>query len=118
MINRLILEGRLTADPEKISKGDVTTCTFTIAQNGAKKDDTPLFLSCVAFSYNAKYAAQYLSKGSRVIVEGRLTAFTWKEKKYYKVVVDNLEGILEDKKEHTVDDEIVDCAEAVNESSK
>lgn len=119
MINRLILEGRLVKEPEEIKGKTESTscCTFTIAQSGSKEDEV-LYINAVAFSYNAKYILKYLGKGSRVIVEGKLTTNTYKEKKYFKLVVDSVEGILEGKRERTVDDEIVDCAEEVANASR
>ena len=118
MINRLILEGRLVKKAEEIKtkNGDASCCTFTVAQSGAKEEET-LFINCVAFSYNAKYVLNYLDKGSRVIVEGKLTVSTYKDKKYFKLVVEGVEGILEGKKAtRTSDDDIVDCVETIEES--
>ena len=76
-MNRVILIGRLTKDPElrTIANGSATT-SFTVAvnrtftnQNGEREAD---FINCVAWRKQAENIAKYCSKGSQVAVEGRL----------------------------------------------
>ncbi len=76
-MNKVILIGRLTKDPElrTIASGSATT-SFTVAvnrtftnQNGEREAD---FINCVAWRKQAENIAKYCSKGSQVAVEGRL----------------------------------------------
>lgn len=77
-MNKTIISGRLTKDPVmKIiqSNGkDVLVARFVLAvqrrfkQNGEYLTD---FIPCVAFGSNAEFAEKYLSKGIKIIVEGR-----------------------------------------------
>ena len=76
-MNKVILIGRLTRDPElrTISTGNATT-SFTIAvnrnftnQNGEREAD---FINCVAWRKQAENIAKYCTKGSQVAVEGRI----------------------------------------------
>jgi len=76
-MNKVILIGRLTKDPEMrtTTNGAVTT-SFTIAvsrtftnQNGEREAD---FLNCVAWRKQAENIAKYCNKGSQVAVEGRI----------------------------------------------
>lgn len=77
MINRVVLVGRLTKDPEfKVTPSGVSVATFTLAvdrgfknANGEKQTD---FLNCVVFRKQAENVNTYLSKGSMVGIEGRL----------------------------------------------
>ena len=76
-MNKVILMGRLTRDPElrTIATGNATT-SFTIAvnrnftnQNGEREAD---FINCVAWRKQAENIAKYCTKGSQVAVEGRI----------------------------------------------
>ena len=76
-MNKVILIGRLTRDPElrTIASGNATT-SFTIAvnrnftnQNGEREAD---FINCVAWRKQAENVAKYCTKGSQVAVEGRI----------------------------------------------
>lgn len=76
-MNKVILIGRLTRDPElrTIASGNATT-SFTVAvnrnftnQNGEREAD---FINCVAWRKQAENVAKYCTKGSQVAVEGRI----------------------------------------------
>ena len=76
-MNKVILIGRLTKDPElrTIASGNATT-SFTIAvnrnftnQNGEREAD---FINCVAWRKQAENVAKYCTKGSQVAVDGRI----------------------------------------------
>ena len=76
-MNKVILIGRLTRDPEMRTTGSGTTVTrFTIAvtrtyqdQNGERGAD---FINCVAWRKQAENIAKYCTKGSQVAVDGRI----------------------------------------------
>ena len=77
-MNRVMLVGRLTKDLEKRITGTGTPFLyFTVAINrrvSAGKEPQADFINCVAWEKTAELMAQYLSKGSRVGVEGRITS--------------------------------------------
>jgi single-strand DNA-binding protein len=72
-INKVILKGRMTADPEvrKTANG-LSVVPFTVAVNRRKKDDPCDFIDCVAWRQAADYIGQYGRKGSTVEVIGRM----------------------------------------------
>lgn len=77
MINRVVLVGRLTKDPElRYTPSGVAVVRFTIAvnrqftgQNGEKEAD---FINCVAWRKQAENLANYQRKGNLIGVEGRI----------------------------------------------
>ena len=78
MLNRIILQGRLVADPElKNTPAGVPVATFKLAverdrknkETGEKETD---FIPILAWRSTAEFAAQYFSKGRMMVVEGRL----------------------------------------------
>ena len=77
MINRVVLVGRLTKDPElRYTPSGIATVRFTIAvnrtftgQNGEKEAD---FINCVAWRKQAENLANYQRKGNLIGVEGRI----------------------------------------------
>ena len=77
MINRVILVGRLTKDPElRRTANDIPVATFTLAVNRpfAKSDSDQQadFIPCVVWRRQAENVAQFIQKGSLVGVEGRM----------------------------------------------
>jgi len=77
MINRVVLVGRLTRDPElKYTTNNIANLRFTVAvnrqfsnQNGERQAD---FIGCVAWRAQAENMARFLKKGSLIGVEGRI----------------------------------------------
>ena len=77
MINRSILVGRLTKDPDlRYTPNGVATCSFTLAvnrtfsnQQGEREAD---FINVVAWKRQAENAANYLKKGNLAGVDGRI----------------------------------------------
>ena len=77
MINRIVLVGRLTRDPElRNTKAGNTVCSFTVAVDNRQKnpDGTKgtTFVPCVVFNASADNTGKFTRKGSLVGVEGRL----------------------------------------------
>ncbi len=76
-MNKAIIIGRLTRDPEmRTTTSGVNTTTFTVAvsrnytgANGERETD---FINCVAWRKQAENIAKYCTKGSQVAVEGRI----------------------------------------------
>ena len=72
-MNKAILVGRLTHDPEmRDTQGGTKVARFSLAINRRGKDGGTDYINCTAFGKTAELAAQYLSKGSRVGVVGRI----------------------------------------------
>ena len=83
-LNRVQLIGNLTRDPElRYTPNGTAVCSFGVATNrnwttdaGEKKDDAE-FHNIVAWNKLAELCSQFLVKGSKVFVEGRLATRTW-----------------------------------------
>jgi single-strand DNA-binding protein len=85
----ITMVGNLTADPElRFLPSGTAMVKFTIAstprtldrQSGEWKDGDPLFMNCTAFRDIAEHIAESLTKGTRVIVTGRLRLSRWEDK--------------------------------------
>lgn len=85
MLNRIIVMGRLTRDPElrRTNSGNAVT-SFTVAvdrdfktQSGEKETD---FIDVVAWRNTAEFVSKYFSKGRMAVVEGRLQLRDWTDK--------------------------------------
>ncbi len=83
-LNRVQLIGNLTRDPElRYTPSGTAVCSFSIATNrswtldsGEKKDETE-FHRIVSWNKLAEICSQFLTKGKKVFVEGRLTTRSW-----------------------------------------
>ncbi|WP_309707804.1 single-stranded DNA-binding protein [Armatimonas sp.] len=107
MLNRVILIGRLVADPElKYTPSGIAVAQFRIAvdrplsqeakQQGQEKQAD--FIDIVAWRQSAEFASQYLTKGRLVAVEGRLQIREYQtqdgqKRKAAEIVADNLKGL-------------------------
>jgi single-strand DNA-binding protein len=85
-LNRSIQTGNLTADPEEVATSGTTAITkLRVAVNGRRKkgeewvDDVNYF-NVKVFGTHAENALKYLSKGRKVLVEGRLDWSEWEAK--------------------------------------
>ena len=94
MLNKVILQGRLTADVElKNTQNGVSVCSFTLAVDrsyGEKKAD---FINCVAWRNTAEFIAKYFGKGKMLIAVGELQVRQYTtnngEKRYATEVIVN-----------------------------
>lgn len=79
MLNKAILMGRLTHDPELRHTGTgKPVATFTVAiDNGYGENKKTDFINCVAWNKTAEFVAKWFSKGQMIIVEGRISTRTW-----------------------------------------
>ena len=85
MLNKIIIMGRLTRDPELRRTGSGTAVTsFSLAcdrdfksQSGEKETD---FIEVVAWKNTAEFVSKYFSKGRMAVVEGRLQIRDWTDK--------------------------------------
>ncbi|MBU2632532.1 single-stranded DNA-binding protein [Patescibacteria group bacterium] len=83
-LNRVQLIGNLTRDPElKYTPNGTAVCTFGIATNrnwttdGGEKHDEAEFHRIVAWNKLAELCSQFLTKGRKVFLEGRLATRSW-----------------------------------------
>lgn len=74
MLNRVVLVGRLTRDPDlRYTPNGVAVSNFTIAVNRAfSKGDEADFINCVTWRKQAENLANYMKKGNLIGVDGRL----------------------------------------------
>jgi len=81
-VNKTIIQGRLTRDPElRRTQSGTPVASFTVAWSEKRKDrERKLFLNCVAWKNSAEFVGSYFSKGSEIIVEGSLTSRQWQDK--------------------------------------
>ncbi|MBI5645138.1 single-stranded DNA-binding protein [Candidatus Kaiserbacteria bacterium] len=96
-INKAILFGNLTRDPElRALPSGMNVCNFSIATNrvykdrDGKKQEQTDFHNIVVFGRQADTVSQYLKKGSSAYIEGRMQTRSWEqngEKKYRTEVV-------------------------------
>lgn len=82
-LNKVILAGRLTSDPElKQTPSGVSTTTFHIAVNRRYEKDGQReadFITVVAWRQTAEFVARYFKKGSSICVSGSIQTRTWKD---------------------------------------
>ena len=89
MLNRIIVMGRLTRDPElRRTQTGVSVTSFTVAvdrdfksQNGERETD---FIDVVAWRSTAEFVTKYFSKGRMAIVEGQLQIRDWTDREGQK----------------------------------
>lgn len=99
MLNKVILQGRLTANPEqKTTQSGTAVCSFTLAvDRNYKQDNGPTadFINCVAWKKTAEFLARYFRKGQEVLAEGSIQIRTYNDQQGVKryvteVQVDNV----------------------------
>ena len=71
-MNKVILIGRLTKDPELKGEGDKRVARFTVAVDRPTKEKLADFIPCVAFRDTARLVHEYFWKGSKIAVEGSI----------------------------------------------
>lgn len=80
MINKVILMGRLTKDPElRYTNNKTPVCSFTIAvNNGYGEKQQADFINCVAWNKTAEFVTKYFIKGRMIIIaDGRISTRSW-----------------------------------------
>lgn len=83
-LNKALIIGNLTRDPEiKALPSGIKVCTFSVATNRVWKDQSGArqeaadFHNIVVFGRQAENVAQYMKKGSQVMIEGRMQTRSW-----------------------------------------
>lgn len=102
-INRVIISGNLTRDPElRSTASGFPVLGFGVAVNDRRKnqqtgewEDYPNFIDCTMFGARAESLSKYLSKGTKVAIEGKLRWSQWErdgqKRSKIEVIVDELE---------------------------
>lgn len=103
-INRVLISGNLTRDPEtRRTAGGTAVLSFGVAVNDRAKnqqtgewEDRPNFVDCVMFGTRAEAVSRYISKGSKVAIEGKLRWSQWQaqdgsKRSKLEVIVDEIE---------------------------
>lgn len=84
-MNKVVLAGRLTADPDIRYAGETCVARYRLAvdrrvarnADGHKEAD---FINCVCFNKTAQFAEKYLRKGIKIIISGRIQTGSYKDK--------------------------------------
>lgn len=106
-MNKVIILGRLTANPEiRYTQAGKAVASLTIAVNRGFGSDSADFINCVAWEKSAEIIGNNLSKGSQVLVEGRIQNRSYEnnqgEKRFItEVVINNIEFVGSKKKNET-----------------
>lgn len=102
-INRVNISGNLTRDPEmRRTVGGTAVMSFGVAVNDRAKnpqtgewEDRPNFVDCTMFGARAEAVSRYISKGSKVAIEGKLRWSQWEKdgqkRSKIEVIVDEIE---------------------------
>ena len=102
-INRVNISGNLTRDPEmRATQAGTQILTFGVAVNDRRRnpqtgewEDYPNYIDCVVFGNRAEPLSRFLSKGTKVAVEGKLRWSQWErdgqKRSKIEVIVDELE---------------------------
>lgn len=79
MVNKVILQGRMVADPElKHTQSDVAYIEFTVAWSEKYKEaETKCFLRCKAWRNTAEFIDKYFRKGQEIVVDGKMITEQW-----------------------------------------
>lgn len=79
--NKVILVGNLTRDPElRFTQSGTPVCTLGLAVNNPRSETETLFVDINVWNKQAENSSKYLSKGSSVLIEGRMIYRTWEDK--------------------------------------
>ena len=104
-MNKVILMGRLTRDPEvRYSQGEnalaIARYTLAVDRRAARREGEPTadFISCVAFGRSAEFAERYLRQGTKIVVSGRIQTGSYTNKDgnkvyYTEVICDQVEFV-------------------------
>ena len=100
-MNKVILMGRLTRDPEvRYSQGAepmaVARYTLAVDRRGRRDENgqNAEFISCVAFARNAEFAEKYFRKGTKIAITGRIQTGSYNDREGRKVYTTDV--VIED----------------------
>jgi single-strand DNA-binding protein len=102
-INKVVISGNLTRDPElRATSSGMPILGLGVAVNDRRKnqstgewEDYPNFIDCTMFGTRAEVVSQFLSKGSKVAIEGKLRWSQWErdgqKRSKIEVIIDEIE---------------------------
>ena len=103
-INRVNITGNLTRNPElRATAGGTQMLAFGVAVNDRRRnqqtgewEDVPNFVDCIVFGSRAEAVSRFISKGSKVAIEGKLRYSAWETKEGQRrskleVIVDEID---------------------------
>lgn len=80
MLNKIIVMGRLTKEPElRATQNQTAVASFTIACERDREKNAD-FIDCVAWRHTAEFVSKYFHKGQLVAVSGRLQSRKWEDR--------------------------------------
>lgn len=118
-MNKIIIKGRLTADPElRKTQNDKDFTFFSVAVNRRFNKEETDFINCCAFGKTAEFIVKYFSKGQEMLLTGELHIDTYEKdgqkRSTAKVVIDEVEfcgSKAENKKSENVTDTVEEFEE-------
>lgn len=89
-MNKVILMGRLTRDPEvRYTQGEqamaVARYTLAVDRRGKNQENSADFIQCVAFGKAGEFAERYLHKGTKIVLTGRIQTGSYTNKEGQRV---------------------------------
>ena len=121
-INKVMLTGNLTRDPDlRSTAGGMPVLGFGIAVNERHKnnstgewEDHPNFIDCTMFGARAQSVSRFLSKGSKVAIEGKLRWSQWErdgqKRSKIEVIVDEIEFMSRNNQPESEEAPVVDAS--------
>ena len=119
-INKVIITGNLTRDPElRRTQGGMAILSFGVAVNDRRHnqqtdewEDYANFVDCTMFGNRAESLSNYLSKGTKVAIEGKLRWSQWErdgqKRSKLEVIVDELEFMSSRDRQQSAQDDMYD----------
>lgn len=119
-INRVIITGNLTREPElRRTQGGMAIMSFGVAVNDRRRnqqtgewEDYANFVDCTMFGNRAESLSNYLSKGTKVAIEGKLRWSQWEregqKRSKLEVIVDELEFMSSRDRQLSAQDDMYD----------
>ena len=111
-MNKIILMGRLTKDPQlRYVQGDKACLSFTLAVERRSSSDDVDYIHAVAWCKLAEFINSHVIKGERILIEGRLKTTEWidsagNKRQSIEVVAEHM-YFADGKREKSVDDDLI-----------
>ena len=115
MLNKVILMGRFTRDPElRSTPQGVSTCSFSLAVDRNYRDGEERkadFINCVAWRSTAEFISKFFHKGSLAVIEGNIQTRSWDDdgKKRYATEIVVSQVYFADSKKDVSEDATVEA---------
>lgn len=120
MLNKIVLMGRLTKDPElRRTQSGTAVASFSIAVDRDYDKDAVDFIDCVAWRGTAEFVCKHFSKGRMIAVQGKLQIRPWTDKEGHKrtaaeVVCENI-YFADSKKDSVTAPTNVECDDFIDD---